>query len=246
MKIAISQPTYLPWMGYFDLIDQVDLFVILDSVQFEKQSWQQRNRIKTKTGLQWLTVPVKFRGKFGQQIRDVEIRDETFWRTHVRAIELAYGRAPHFETYFPALSRLMQDRSGGRLMDLNVALLRFLMHAFQVRTALVFASDLAQDGKRTELLAKICCAAGATEYLSPLGSAEYLLAEEHILRDCGIKVAFQHYEHPEYRQLFPPFIPFASAIDLLFNEGGRGSEIVRGGRRENYSGKQLIATAQAG
>jgi len=87
MKIAISQPTYLPWLGYFDLIDQVDVFVLLDSVQFEKQSWQQRNRIKTPTGLQWLTVPVEFRGRLGQRIMEVIIRDDPdLPKKHLRAI----------------------------------------------------------------------------------------------------------------------------------------------------------------
>jgi hypothetical protein len=82
VKLAIAQPTYLPWLGYFGLLDQVDQFVILDTVQFEKQSWQQRNRIKTPTGLQWLTVPVTFRGRLGQRIVDVEIREPEFWRNH--------------------------------------------------------------------------------------------------------------------------------------------------------------------
>jgi hypothetical protein len=95
MKIATSQPTYLPWLGYFDLIDQVYTFVFLDNVRFEKQSWQQRNRIKTPAGLQWLTVPVLFRGRFGQLINEVEIRDIEFSRNHLRAIELNY-RAHRF------------------------------------------------------------------------------------------------------------------------------------------------------
>ena len=100
MKVAISQPTYLPWSGYFDLIDQVDVFILLDDVQFEKQSWQQRNRIKTPVGLQWLTVPVVFRGRLGQLIKDVEIRTADFCRDHCRAIELNYRRAEFFGTYF--------------------------------------------------------------------------------------------------------------------------------------------------
>ncbi len=101
MRIAITQPTYLPWLGYFDLIDQVDTFVVLDTVQFERQSWQHRNRIKTSTGLQWLTVPVVFRDLLGQKILEVEIRDIEFRRKHLRGIEVNYARAPFFEEYFP-------------------------------------------------------------------------------------------------------------------------------------------------
>ena len=104
MKIAISQPTYLPWIGYFDLIDQVDVFVLLDDVQFEKRSWQQRNRIKTPLGLQWLTVPVISRGRREQLINQVEIETPQFSRDHCRAVEHNYRRAQFFEHYFNELS----------------------------------------------------------------------------------------------------------------------------------------------
>src|SRR5436190_12519578 len=120
MRVAINQPTYLPWMGYFDLIDQVDLFVVLDGVQFEKQSWQQRNRIKVRGGLQWLVVPVHFRGRLGQLIKDVEIRECDFWRDHIRAIELAYRKSPFFDRYFPYLAGLLESHNKGLLCDLNV------------------------------------------------------------------------------------------------------------------------------
>src|SRR5436305_2802710 len=123
MKAAISQPTYLPWIGYFDLIDQVDQFVVLDNVQFAKQSWQQRNRIKTAAGLQWMTVPLEFRGRLGQQIREVKIRDAGCFEDHLRAVELAYRRAPFFSQYFPALRSILESfRSGSMLAELNEAL----------------------------------------------------------------------------------------------------------------------------
>src|SRR5690242_14000816 len=129
MKIAISQPTYLPWLGYFDLIDQVDLFVFLDNVQFEKQSWQQRNRIKTPTGLQWLTVPVAFRGKFGQLIKEVEIRDPEFCKNHLRAIELNYRRTPFFDSYFPELKEHFASiTSRSLLADLNIRLIEWIVN----------------------------------------------------------------------------------------------------------------------
>ncbi len=117
MKVAIAQPTYLPWLGYFDLLDQVDKFVLLDTVQFEKQSWQQRNRIKTPTGLMWLTVPVVFRGRLGQRIVDVEIREPEFCRDHLRAVELNYRRAPFFGDYYPAFCELLGTASRHRSSD---------------------------------------------------------------------------------------------------------------------------------
>ncbi|MFY9906085.1 MAG: WbqC family protein [Terriglobales bacterium] len=232
MKIAIAQPTYLPWLGYFDLVDQVDKFVLLDTVQFEKQSWQQRNRIKTPAGLQWLTVPVIFRGRLGQRIMDVEIREPEFWRDHLRAIELNYRRAPFFDNYFPALNELLRVASPGhRLADLTIGLLRWLMEALGIATPIVRSSELAANGKRTQLLAEVCSLLGATTYISPLGSADYLLNELPILTGRGVNVVFQHYEHPPYRQLFPPFAAQASALDLLFNEGENSPSIIRSGRR---------------
>ena len=241
MKIAINQPTYLPWMGYFDLIDQVDLFVILDNVQFVKQSWQHRNRIKTDQGLQWLTVPVVFRGRLGQLIKDVEIRDPEFARDHIRAIELAYARAPFFSKYFPSLNQRLEELQRGLLLNLNLGLIHWALEILKIKTPLVQASTLRVHGKRTELLANICQAMGANEYISPLGSAGYLLAEQDVLRRRGMDIWFQNYEHPQYRQVFAPFQPFASVIDLIFNCAENAAAIVRGGRKGPYSIEQVLS-----
>ena len=233
MKIAISQPTYLPWIGYLDLIDQVDLFVILDNVQFAKQTWQQRNRIRTAAGLQWLTVPVKLR--FGQLISDVEIRETDFHVDHLRAIELAYRRAPFFQNYSDDISRTVTERESQLLVDLNLALLTCIMRALRIKTPLIRSSKLGQGGRRTELLANICSELRATKYISPAGSAIYLLAEHDLLTRRGVEVGFHHYEHPVYRQLHKPFTPFASVIDLMFNEGDKALSVVRSGRKPCYS-----------
>ena len=236
MKIAIAQPTYLPWLGYFDLLDQVDNFVLLDTVQFERRSWQQRNRIKTSTGLLWLTVPVVFRGRLGQRIVDVEIREAEFWCDHLCAVELNYRHAPFFNRYYPALSELLRSASSGlRLAELTISLLRWLAETLGIKTPMVRSSELAVVGKRTHLLADICSLSGATTYVSPLGSADYLLNELPILTGRGVNVVFQHYEHPSYRQLFPPFQAHASALDLLFNEGENALAIIRSGRRPPFA-----------
>ena len=240
MRIAITQPTYLPWLGYFDLIDQVDTFVVLDTVQFEKQSWQQRNRIKTPTGLMWLTVPVAFRGRLGQKVQDVEIREAEFWRKHLRGIEVNYGRAPFFGEYFPQISSVIGNcQPGTQLVDLNLRLIDWFLQMFGIRTPVVRASSLAQEGKRTELLANICQKLGATQYVSPLGSADYLLDEMRYFQDTGVEVSFQNYTHPEYRQLFPPFVSHASALDLIFNEGEHSAEIMRSGRCKSFSPEEV-------
>jgi hypothetical protein len=242
MRVAISQPTYLPWLGYLDLIDQVDRFVVLDNVQFEKQSWQQRNRIKTAAGLQWLTVPVEFRGRLSQQIREVQIRESSFGKDHLRAVELAYRRAPFFEEYYPALAaQLHAVRAGLLLMDLNLELLRWLLKIIGITTPLCRASEIPVEGKRTELLAAICRNLGAETYLSAPGGAVYLLNEIGIMSEAGIDVLFQNYVHPEYQQRFPPFVPYASVLDLLFNEGPGSLEILRSGRRQPIPPEQVAA-----
>ncbi len=239
-KIAIAQPTYLPWLGYFDLLDQVDKFVLLDTVQFSKQSWQQRNRIKTPTGLMWLTVPVVFRGRLGQRIVDVEIRESEFWREHSRTIELNYRRAPFFDLYYPPLSELLRSASSGlRLAELTIALFRWLSEVLGIKTPIVRSSELAAEGKRTQLLAEICSLSGAITYVSPLGSADYLLNELPILTERGVNVVFQHYEHPSYHQLFPPFQPHASVLDLLFNEGENSLATIRSGRRPPFTPSEV-------
>jgi hypothetical protein len=247
LRIAITQPTYLPWLGYFDLIDQVDTFVLLDNVQFEKQSWQNRNRIKTPAGLQWLSVPVVLRKRLGQKISEVEISDPGFWFKHMRAVEVNYGRAPFFETYFPQLLGIVRESQPRKLLlELNVRLLNWLMGVLGVRTTVITASSTGEQGKRTELLANVCGRLGARQYISPLGSAVYLLQELCVLTERGVDVLFQNYDHPEYTQRFPPFIPYASVLDLIFNEGERSLEIIRSGRRPLLSPEQVSAKLAQG
>lgn len=219
----------------------MDQFVILDNVQFSRQSWQQRNRIKTAAGLQWLTVPVQIRGRSGQLIKDVEIRDPAFCRSHIRAIELAYRRSTFFDEHFGSIKQILERRSSGLLVDLNLELITWMMRVLQISTPVVRASALGVSGQRTKLLADICMALGASEYVSPLGSTAYLLAEQEILRNHGVEISFQNFVHPEYRQLFGAFTPFASAIDLIFNHGESSLAILRSGRRPAYSLEEVSA-----
>jgi hypothetical protein len=247
MRVAIAQPAYLPWLGYFDLLDQVDQFVLLDSVQFEKQSWQQRNRIKTPIGLQWLTVPVMFRGRLHQKIRDVEIREAEFWRDHLEAVKLNYRRAHFFDTYFSDFGNLLQSKSStNRLVELTSGLIAWFAEILNIKTPIVFSSDLPVQGRRTDLLAEICTYLGASVYLSPIGSAAYLLEEMETLTTRGIAVEFHHYEHPDYRQLFPPFQPHACTLDLMMNEGHKARDIIRSGRRRPLLPEQVEAQFNRG
>jgi hypothetical protein len=244
MIAAIMQPTYLPWLGYFDLIDQSDIFVFLDSVQFERRSWQQRNQIKTNDRLEWLTVPVLKSGHYDQVIKDVEIMyTDLFPMKHIRTIEHNYRRSANFGKYFPPLTSILEAREP-MLSALNQRLILWLAKMFGIRTEFTRSSDMHAKGSRSALLANICRELGATTYLSPLGSAGYIVEEQGIFAQNGITVLFQHYEHPQYRQPSEPFLPFASALDLLFNEGERSLGIIRSGRLVHYSmdeARQLVA-----
>ncbi len=246
MNVGIMQPTYLPWIGYFDMIDQLDTFVLLDHVQFSKQSWQQRNRIKTLEGLEWLTVPVKVKGKSHQRILDVEIESAHFAKKHVRALEMHYARAAHGPAVIGELALLMlREPHWEKLVELNVALIKWMCSTLGIVTPLVRSSSLSAQGERTKGLVSICEQLGATRYLSALGSAEYLLADLHFFEDRGLPVTFHHFVHPTYSQLYPPFIPYASALDLICNEGPNSLVVMRSGRRPAYSQLEVPRTGVA-
>jgi WbqC-like protein len=231
MKVAISQPTYLPWLGYFDLIDQVDCFILLDTVQFEKRSWQQRNRIKGPTGLEWLSVPVISHGRFSQSIIEVEIHEAGFWRKHLDVVQLNYRHSPFFSCYFPELEEtLCQSAAASCLAEVNVGLICWFCRLLGIQTSLRRSSLMGQAGRRSELLVNLIRVLNGSYYLSPLGSAAYLLNDLQQFSSAGIEVGFQNYPHPQYTQQFPPFCPYASVLDLVFNEGPRSLEIIRSGR----------------
>jgi hypothetical protein len=232
MKTAIMQPTYLPWSGYFDLIDQVNVFVLLDNVQFARRSWQQRNQIRTPKGLEWLTVPVEVRGRYEQLIAEVRIAHDFVGR-HLRAIEVNYGRAPFFGAFFPLFSERLRDAAATEwLAALNQQLISWFCEQLGVQTDIVLSSKLGAVGKRSELLANICSAVGANTYLSPPGSVDYLRQDRKCFDAHGIDVLIQQFEHPVYRQVFEPFIPYASIVDILANLGPAAAiDSIRSSRR---------------
>jgi len=247
LRIAVSQPTYLPWLGYLDLIDQADTFVLLDHVQFEKQSWQQRNRIKGPAGLQWLSVPVIFRGRLGQRINEVVIRDDDFPVGHLRAIELAYKKTPFFDNYFEPITGILEKhRAGNLLVSLNMELITWFCLVFGVETPILCSSEQKASGRRSDLLVNLSLDLHASTYISAPGSAVYLAEDLTKFSNAGVEVAFHHYIHPEYKQRFPPFVPYATALDLLFNEGPNSPEILRSGRRPCLSPEELPMSADNG
>ncbi len=241
MNAVITQPTYLPWLGYFDLIDQADIFVFLDTVQFEKQSWQQRNKIRTSKGLEWITVPALIKGRFGQLIKDVELNPIKFPDKHIKQIRQNYSQSPFFEAYYEEFSDILAKESeASSLCDVNIGIVKWLCSKLSLKIDFVRSSELKATGKRSELLVNILKEINADSYLSPLGSLDYIKNDYCIFEKNNVAVTFQNYTHPEYRQIYKPFMPYASIIDLLFNEGERGLKIIRSGRKESFQAKELI------
>ena len=234
--VAIVQPTFLPWAGWFDLADQVDLLIVLDNVAFSKQSWQQRNRIRTSQGLSYVTLPVRTAGKLGQRILDTELANVDIIDKLVRTITQNYSRARYLERYLPDFSKVLRESaSSGRLADLNRGLIDWLFLQLGIATPQVSSSQLAVEGKRGALVAELCKRVGAARYVSPAGAQEYLLKDRAEFEQRGIAVELQNYVHPIYRQCFEPFMPYASVLDLLLNEGDAAAEILRSGRRAGRS-----------
>jgi len=228
MTVVIMQPTYLPWIGYFDLMDNADAFVLLDTVQFEKQAWQQRNRIKVSENTsKWLTVPVV--QDLGQLIRNVNIEVSNPWRRkHWGSIEQYYRHAPYWKLYSEGLAEIYAQ-PWDSLYKLNFTLINYLKDQLGIATRLVQASDIPVTGEKVNLLVNICHNLKADVYLSPVRAAEYI-GEGNIFADEGITLQYHQYTHPVYPQLFGEFLPHMSVIDLLFNQGPKSLEIIRSGR----------------
>jgi hypothetical protein len=204
--------------------------VVLDQVQFEKNSFVNRNKVRTSQGSTWLTVPVRTRGRFGAlPINEVEIDDATNWaRKHWATTRQAYVRAPRFAEYEEWLGDVY-SRSWSRLLDLCSEMTDHLLYRLGITTRLVVGSELGVTGKKDELLLEICRAVGATTYLSGALGRQYL--REEIFAEADIEVVYQDYRHPEYRQLHETFLPYMAVIDLLFNCGEKSLDVLMGSQR---------------
>lgn len=230
--VVIAQPTFLPWAGWFDLADQADQLIVLDDVAFSKQSWQQRNRIRTPDGLSYVTVPVRSAGRLGQRILDTELADSVFVDKLLRTISGNYAHARYFSRYYPEFCQVVKaSAAAGMLCELNCGLIAWLAEQLEVKTPRVRSSELGVEGKRGEYVARLCEYAGASRYLSPAGAEDYLLEDKTEFDNRSIAVDLHVYEHPDYRQCFQPFAPYASVLDLLMNEGDAAGAIMRSGRR---------------
>jgi len=219
MIVSIHQPAYLPWLGYFHRIAASDHHIVLDHVQFEKNSFINRNKVRTTQGWCWLTVPVKTKGRCGHLcIRDIEIDERTHWRSkHWRTIEQSYARASWYETYADELAAIYA-RNWGSLGELCRHLTGHFLEWLGIGTPISFSSDWAPESTKDELVLELCKKVGATVYYSGALGRNYL-DEGRFARE-GIRVDYQNYQHPAYPQCQPGlFQSHMGAVDLLMNCG---------------------------
>lgn len=215
MRIAVLQPSYLPWLGYLDQIASCDAFVFYDDVQYDKNGWRNRNRIRVANGWSWLTIPVLAAGF--PVIKDVAIDERVPWRRkHLASLRNAYARAPYFELLDTFISPLYQ--SGDEfLCNVAVESVHLLMKAFGITTPTFRSSQLNVEGDRNSRLLNLCAYFGANEYLSGVAAQVYLDVE--LFQQKGVRVIWQDFQHPVYEQQYQPFISHLSAIDALLNAG---------------------------
>jgi WbqC-like protein family len=222
--VAVHQPQYLPWIGYFDKMRRADVFCYLNDVQYKKNEWQNRNRIKTAQNWQWLTVPVRYR--FPERINEVQINNTIRWnKKHLQALITNYNRAPYFKAY----SSIFEDifsKEWDFISELNIHLIERLKDALQLQEKkTIISSQLNLRDEPTDRLIDICKALGANTYLAGQGAAGYMDIAR--FEKNGLKVIMQDFTHPVYPQLFEDFQSHLSIVDLLFNCGPASLDIIR-------------------
>jgi WbqC-like protein family len=229
MNGVILQPSYIPWRGLFHQIQKADAFVFYDDVQYDKHGWRNRNRIKTPNGSQWLTIPVSKKGNVTQHlmVNDMRICWDTPWNEkHWRAITQSYGKAPYFQRYAAALEQFYMLRTEF-LADFTIELTIWLARELGInKTSFLRSSELGLPGGKTDRLVAILQKLGATHYISGPSASDYL--EEDKLTAAGITLEYMSYNYPEYRQLYPPFDPQVSILDLLFVAGPEAPKYIWG------------------
>ena len=224
MRIAVLQPSFIPWLGYFDQMARADLFVYLDDVQFTRRDWRNRNKIRTANGWMWLTVPVCNKGRFKQSLKDTRIDNALPWKKkHLNALRHNYGQAPCFDLYFPGFESIYQ-KEWNFLIDLCFESMEWFRAMLRLDTPTCRASELPVAGQKGSRILELCRCLGADRYLTGDLARDYL-EPERLARE-GIQVEFQRYQHPKYRQQGPGFIAYLSILDLLFNEGPRSLDIL--------------------
>ena len=217
MILSAHQPAYLPWLGYFEKIQASDIFVYLDTVQYEKNSFINRNKIKTPNGWQWLTIPVRSKGHLNTTLFEIEVDEKQPWRTkHLKSIEMNYKNAHYFSHSFVQLQQIMSI-SNFNLADLCWEHLNFWLNKFEIKTKIVRSSELNLHSKNSDLIMDLCNYFSIKKYYSGALGGNYL--NELKFLNHGIKITYQNFNHPVYEQMWGKFVPYMSIVDYWMNCG---------------------------
>lgn len=222
-RVAIIQSNYIPWKGYFDIINCVDEFIILDDVQYTKRDWRNRNKIKTPNGTQWLTIPVQTKNKYKQMIKDVIVSNNSWAQQHYNKIVRYYSKTKYFNEYKDFFADLYFGTCEKDLSSINYKFLSKICMLLGIKTIISWSMRYKSVDGKNERIISLCKQAGADEYLSGTSAKSYL--DENMFRTENIKVRWMSYEgYQEYNQLYcPPFIHDVSILDMIFNEGTKGA-----------------------
>lgn len=242
-KIVLLQPSYIPWLGYFDQIHQADLFVFYDDTQYTRRDWRNRNKIKNSNSQeQLLTIPVETKGRYHAKINEIPIKENTPWREeHLKAIKFNYAKAPFFKDYFPKIEQIISppnqqvhpakrgqpaNQPGPSLSTYNIETTKALANLLGItNTEFTTSSELNLTYESpNQYIIEICKKLNATHYLTGEKAQNYL--DESLFTKHSITLEYQRYKHPEYSQQWGDFIPYLSIVDLILNEGPKSLQIL--------------------
>jgi hypothetical protein len=230
LTAVVLQPSYLPWRGYFDLVERADVFVFYDDVQYDKHGWRNRNRIKTAGGLSWITVPVHAGGAVedGTPINEIAIDDRRDWvRAHCETLRHAYHKQPFYARYAPPIAQILAKRHA-LLADLTIELTVVLARELGSTTRFLRSSELQLSGRKNDRLLDLLEQVGATRYIS--GPAAQAYIEPERFDHAGIALEYACYDYPAYAQAHPPYEPAVSIVDTLFALGPAAIDNIRARR----------------
>lgn len=227
MKITIHQPNFLPYLGFFDKCDYSDIIVLYDSTQFKKNDFQNRNKLKTKGGWGWITIPLNY--NFGDKISEVKIANGLEWKKkHLATIKENYSKSKYYLDYIKEIEEIY-SKDYENLSEFNITFLKFLLDKIGIKKKIILTSELDIKNKSSEALLEICLKLSASSYISGIDGKNYI--DKNLFNKANIKVEFQEYNHPRYGQIgASKFEPFMSVLDLLFNEGPNSLNIIKSGR----------------
>ncbi len=226
MKVLITQSNYIPWKGYFDSINFVDKFIIYDDMQYTRRDWRNRNKIKTKDGVQWLTIPVEVKGKYFQKINETKITEKDWGKKHWSSIFHNYKKTKYFHEYKDIFEELFLNNDDEYLSSINQKFLKTICKILGIKTEMISSGEFKLLEDKNERLVDICKKLGATDYYSGPAAKAYM--DETLFNKENINVHYFDYNgYSDYHQLFGTFEHAVTIIDLIFNEGPNATQYMK-------------------